>query len=95
LIGASGAIAGVTGAYLMLYPRVKVWALVVMRIPIRLPAVWLLAAWFGLQVFNVATNDDSNVAWWAHIGGFITGAVLVVFFKRASVPLFGAAPRSS
>ena len=92
LIGASGAIAGVTGAYLMLYPRVKIWVLVFMRIPIRLPAIWLLSAWFALQVFNVVMDPASNVAWWAHIGGFIAGAILVVFFKRSSVPLFGAAP---
>jgi len=92
LIGASGAIAGVTGAYLMLYPRAKVWVLVFMRIPLRLPALWILAAWFGLQVFNVAAKDASNIAWWAHIGGFVTGALLVIGFKRPSVPLFGPAP---
>ena len=94
LIGASGAIAGVAGAYLVLYPRVKIWILVLMRIPLRLPALWVLTAWIGLQVFNVTTSNGSNVAWWAHIGGFSAGAVLVVVFKRASVPLFGAAPTS-
>lgn len=94
LIGASGAIAGVTGAYLMLYPRVKIWVVVLMKIPLRLSAIWVLAAWFGFQVFNMFTNTASNVAWWAHIGGFVAGAVLIVVFKRASVPLFGAAPPS-
>lgn len=94
LIGASGAIAGVTGAYVMLYPRVKIWVVVLMKIPLRLSAMWVLAAWFGFQVFNVLTNTASNVAWWAHIGGFIAGAVLIVVFKRTSVPLFGAAPPS-
>jgi rhomboid family protein len=92
LIGASGAIAGVTGAYLMLYPRVKIWVLLFMRIPLRLPAVWVLGAWLALQVYNAATDGTSNVAWWAHIGGFAAGAALIILFKRPSVPLFGAAP---
>ncbi len=92
LIGASGAIAGVTAAYLMLYPRVKIWVLILMRIPLRLSAMWVLGAWIAMQIFNVATDTASNVAWWAHIGGFATGLVLVAFFKRSTVPLFGGAP---
>ncbi len=95
LIGASGAIAGVTGAYLMLYPRVKIWVLLFMRIPLRLQAVWVLGAWFAFQIYSAVTEDTSNIAWWAHIGGFLAGAALVVLFKRPSVPLFGAAPPSS
>jgi len=94
LIGASGAIAGVTGAYIMLYPKVKVWVFVLMKIPLRLSAVWILAAWFALQVFYVVTDVTANVAWWAHIGGFVAGAALVVVFKRPAVTLFGAAPIS-
>lgn len=95
LIGASGAIAGVTGAYLMLYPRVKIWVVVLLKIPVRLPALWVLGAWIALQVFNVVTDDASNIAWWAHIGGFAAGIILVILFKRSSVPLFGAAPDAS
>ncbi len=92
LIGASGAVAGITGAYLILYPRVKVWVFILMKIPVRLSALWILVAWFALQVFYVVTNNSSNVAWWAHIGGFAAGAILVSVFKRSAVPLFGAAP---
>jgi rhomboid family protein len=89
LVGASGAVAGVIAAYLMLHPRVKVWVLVLMRIPLRLSAFWLLGFWVALQVFNLAiAAPDDNVAWWAHIGGLIAGAVLVIFLRRDGVPLF-------
>ncbi|MHA1525263.1 MAG: rhomboid family intramembrane serine protease [Alphaproteobacteria bacterium] len=90
LIGASGAVAGVVAAYLILYPRVKVWVLVLMRIPLRLPAVYLLSAWIILQVFNALLADESDqIAWWAHVGGLAAGAVLVLVLKRDDVPVFG------
>ena len=88
LVGASGGIAGVLGAYLMLHPRVKVIVFVLFRVPLRLPAYWVLGFWAGLQVFYVVAGSGGNTAWWAHIGGFVAGAILVVFFKRDSVPLF-------
>ncbi len=88
LIGASGAISGVLGAYLLLHPRVKVLVLVMFRVPLRLPAYWVLGFWIGLQIFNVLSGSGGNTAWWAHIGGFITGMVLIPFFKFDSVPLF-------
>ncbi len=88
LIGASGAISGVLGAYLMLHPRVKILVLVLARIPLRLPAFLLIGAWLGLQVFNVVSGSGGNTAWWAHLGGFVAGVLLVPFFKRASIPLF-------
>ena len=88
LIGASGAVSGVLGAYLMLHPRVKVLILVLYRVPLRLPAFLIIAAWLGLQIFNVIGESTSNTAWWAHIGGFAAGVMLIPFFKRASVPLF-------
>ncbi|NWH07600.1 MAG: rhomboid family intramembrane serine protease [Alphaproteobacteria bacterium] len=90
LIGASGAIAGVVGAYLMLFPRAGVWSLILMRIPVKLPAYIVLGAWVAVQVYFIAAMDQSGTAWWAHAGGFITGAVLTPFFKRQSVPLFGS-----
>lgn len=90
LVGASGAAAGVVGAYLMLHPRVKVWVLVLGRIPLRLSAMWVLGAWIAFQVFNVAFNADAGVSWVAHIGGFVAGTVLVVLLKRRSVALFDA-----
>lgn len=90
LIGASGAIAGVVGAYLMLYPRAAVWSLILMRIPVKLPAWIVLGAWVAVQVYFISTMDQSGTAWWAHAGGFIAGVVLTPVFKRPAVPLFGS-----
>lgn len=92
LIGASGATAGVIGAYIMLYPKVKVWSLAFMRIPLRLPAYWVIGAWVVTQVIFIAVGIEDGTAWWAHIGGFIAGVLLVVIFKRSNQPLFGGAP---
>lgn len=88
LIGASGATAGIIAAYLMLHPHVKIWVLALGRIPLRLSARWVLGAWILLQFYNVVVNQDSNVAWSAHIGGLITGAILVLVLRRRGVPLF-------
>ena len=93
LVGASGAIAGVLGAYLMLHPRVKVIVLVGMRVPLRLRAYWVIGFWVALQVFFVATNTGGNTAWWAHIGGFITGVILIPFLKLPAIPLFDRSPK--
>jgi membrane associated rhomboid family serine protease len=75
LIGASGAVSGVLGAYALLYPRARVWILLFMRLPLRIGAMWVLGGWFLLQVFNAyfGAVGAQAVAWWAHIGGFITG----------------------
>ena len=86
MVGASGAISGVMGAYLVLYPRVKVLALVFNRIPLRLPAYVLLVGWIVFQLFSA--SGGGSTAWWAHIGGFLTGAVLVIPFRYKTVPLF-------
>jgi membrane associated rhomboid family serine protease len=88
MIGASGAVAGVIGAYLVLHPHVRAWVLVLGPIPIRLPAAWLILAWVGFQLWNAATDTEGSVAWWAHLGGFLTGAGLVVPMRRRGVPLF-------
>ncbi|MEM6666403.1 MAG: rhomboid family intramembrane serine protease [Pseudomonadota bacterium] len=88
LVGASGAVAGVIAAYLILHPRVKVWVLALGRIPLRLPAFVVLGLWVAIQIFNVVAPSDAPVAWWAHIGGLIAGAVLVVFMRRPGVLLF-------
>ncbi len=87
LIGASGAIAGILGAYLMLHPRVKVLVLVFKGIPLRLPAYLIIGFWVGLQIFNVINGSPGNTAWWAHIGGFVCGMLLIPLFKYRSVPL--------
>lgn len=88
LIGASGGVSGVLGAYLVLHPRVRIILLVLLKIPLMLPAYLMIGCWIGLQVFNILFVDEGNVAWWAHIGGFIAGMVMIPFFKRSSVPLF-------
>ncbi|MFO1114891.1 MAG: rhomboid family intramembrane serine protease [Beijerinckiaceae bacterium] len=87
LVGASGAIAGVMGAYLMIRPCAHVNVLVFIRvIPIR--AMWVIAAWTVFQIWHVLAPGDGNVAWWAHIGGLLAGAALTVFVRRPGVGLF-------
>jgi len=90
LIGASGAIAGIIGAYVMLYPRVWMWTLAFMRIPLKLPAFVVIGAWIATQIFFVYAGIDDGTAWWAHLGGLAAGALLVVVFKRPEQPLFAA-----
>ncbi len=91
-VGASGAISGVLGAYLVLYPRVKVkmlfWFLIFFRV-IRIPAWMVLIWWFAWQVIAalpdlMSVNPDvsGGVAVWAHIGGFLTGVLLVKLFEN-------------
>ncbi|MAG96595.1 MAG: rhomboid family intramembrane serine protease [Alphaproteobacteria bacterium] len=99
MIGASGAIAGVLGAYALLYPRARVLVLVpifVIFFTVRLPALWVLGGWFVLQGINAALADSSGggVAWWAHIGGFVAGLALIWFFKRRSIKLLATPARS-
>jgi membrane associated rhomboid family serine protease len=88
LIGASGAIAGVVVAYLMLHPHVKLWVLAFMRIPLRIPAYIPIALWIVFQVLMLFTQSDDQISWPAHVGGIIAGAMLVPFLKRKSVRLF-------
>ena len=91
MVGASGAIAGVMGAYLVLYPRSRV--LMLFPFPVflfELPAVVFLAMWFLVQFLNginqlpVFEQDaiSGGVAFWAHVMGFVAGLILVVFMKR-------------
>lgn len=89
LIGASGAVSGVIAAYLMLHPHVRVLGLVLKAIPVRIPALWALGAWIGLQVFQAFAGLDASVGWWAHIGGLATGALLTPVFVRRGTVLFG------
>jgi membrane associated rhomboid family serine protease len=82
LVGASGAIAGVLGAYLVLYPRAKVWSLLTFFffLPVRLPAWLVLGSWFVLQYLyfqRAGIAAGSGVAYGAHVIGFIVGALLV------------------
>jgi membrane associated rhomboid family serine protease len=89
MVGASGAISGVMGAYLILYPRVRVFTLVTLGFfltRIALPAWAMLLYWAFLQLasglFTGVTGAQGGVAFWAHIGGFIAGVVLVRVFRR-------------
>ncbi|MCO5064844.1 MAG: rhomboid family intramembrane serine protease [Rhizobiaceae bacterium] len=88
LIGASGAIAGIVAAYLMLHPRVKVWVLAFGRIPLRIPAWISLAAWVALQFGMFLWGGEEQVSFAAHVGGIIAGALLVLVMRRRGVPLF-------
>ena len=88
LIGASGAVAGVIAAYLMLHPHVRVWVLAFKAIPLRISAALALGLWILMQVVMVLLPEAGPVAWWAHIGGLIAGAVLILFMRRPGVPLF-------
>jgi membrane associated rhomboid family serine protease len=87
LIGASGAVSGVVAAYLILYPRVKVWGLFLKGIPLRLPAYWAIGFWFVLQIGAAFFSGDEAVGWFAHLGGFLAGAVLVFVFRRRFDPV--------
>ena len=88
LIGASGAVAGCVSAYLMLHPRVKLWVLAFMRIPLRIPAWIPLILWIAFQFLMFFAQGDDMISWSAHVGGIIAGAVLVLFLRRSGVPLF-------
>jgi len=88
-VGASGAIAGVMGAYFVLYPRAKIWTLIPIFFfvqIIEIPAFIFLGYWILVQfligTFAVSSSLQGGVAWWAHIGGFAAGAILIFIFKK-------------
>jgi membrane associated rhomboid family serine protease len=100
MIGASGAISGVLGAYLLLYPHARVLTLVPFGFfseIVRLPAVLVLGLWFVFQLFSsgAARGAQGGVAFFAHIGGFIAGMVLISLFKYRNVRLFNPASSSA
>jgi len=93
VVGASGALSGVMGAYLLLFPRARVVALVpVFLLPwfVEVPAVVFIGLWFITQIFNgvlslsggAQVGAYGGVAWWAHVGGFLVGLVLAKAFAR-------------
>ena len=93
MVGASGAISGVLGAYLLIYPRARVLVVIPLWFYlelIRLPAGWVLGFWFVLQLVSSILSDNAGggVAFYAHIGGFITGMMLVPVMKHKNVKLF-------
>jgi membrane associated rhomboid family serine protease len=80
LVGASGAIAAVMGAYLVWYPNARVRTLVIMLfiLVVNVPAKWLLAFWFALQFL---TDPNTGVAWVAHVGGFVFGVLVALVIR--------------
>ena len=88
LIGASGAVSGVVIAYLMLYPRVRVFGLAFSFLPLRIPAFVCVGAWVTLQIASALLGGEPEVGWWAHVGGICAGAALTPFLKRPEAPLF-------
>ena len=90
LIGASGAISGVLGAYIMLFPRANVQVFIFPFGLIAIPAMIVLGFYFVMDLFSGLTTSagGGGVAFWAHVGGFVAGVLMVRFFKHAHVPLF-------
>ncbi|MBT5861137.1 MAG: rhomboid family intramembrane serine protease, partial [Alphaproteobacteria bacterium] len=93
MIGASGAIGGVLGAYILLHPHARILVVIPFGflIPLRIPAFVVLGVWFIFQFIATASSsgdEGGGVAYWAHIGGFLAGLVLVLVLKRRDVPLF-------
>jgi membrane associated rhomboid family serine protease len=91
MIGASGAISGVLGAYALRYPKARIHLLVPLfpfiwlwRV-FRVPAVFVLGGWFALQIVSVVAVHNGGVAWFAHIGGFIFGLLMIRFFEKPAL----------
>jgi membrane associated rhomboid family serine protease len=92
MIGASGAVAGVLGAYLILFPRSRIASLVPIFITftlVELPAFIFLIFWFVSQLYSglfaIQGGGASGIAWWAHIGGFLFGMMIALFFRPRNV----------
>ena len=97
MIGASGAISGILGAYLILFPKTKVQVIIplgffMMR---TIPAGWLLGLWIAFQIISGMSSDvaGGGIAWWAHVGGFVAGMALIYPFTRGDLASSGD-PRS-
>ncbi len=93
MVGASGAIGGILGAYMLLYPKAQVLVLIPLGLfahLVRIPAVFVLGFWFVLQFISQALagpQSGGGVAYWAHVGGFVAGALLILFMRRPGVTL--------
>ena len=85
MIGASGAISGILGAYLILFPKkdIKVffWFFIFIKI-FRIPAMYVIGCWIFIQFFSLNNSEESNIAYLAHIGGFIAGIILIIIFRK-------------
>jgi len=85
MLGASGAVSGVLGAYMVLYPRARVWTFFFLLIwwqVLPVPAVYVIGLWIAIQVLNGLTSGQSGggIAWFAHVGGFAAGLLLIFLF---------------
>ncbi len=90
-LGASGAIAGVMGAYMLLFPKARIKTLLILVIfirVVRIPAIIMLGYWILIQILSgfaeFGSRTVSSIAWFAHIGGFIAGFFLIMVMKRSS-----------
>jgi membrane associated rhomboid family serine protease len=95
IIGASGAVSAILGAYILKFPRARVRTLMFIFIFITLinvPAVTFIGIWFFLQLVNSLGAGASNVAWYAHIGGFIFGIATILLFQKRNYPGGGYPP---
>ena len=90
MVGASGAISGVLGAYAIRFPRARVhvfiWFFFFLYTVVKVPALYVLGIWFAMQIFSglAAAGGQSGVAFFAHIGGFIAGLIFIRYFERRS-----------
>ncbi len=85
LVGASGAVSGILGAYLVLFPKARVWILLFLRLPLRIGALWVLGGWFLLQLVSWWMDPgtaETSVAWGAHVGGFVAGLAITFAIRR-------------
>jgi membrane associated rhomboid family serine protease len=85
MVGASGAISGILGAYLILFPFARIKTFIFLGIYwtiARVPAIALLLIWIGLQIWNSVATSVGGTAWFAHIGGFVAGVLLILPFKH-------------
>ncbi len=96
MVGASGAIAGVTGAYFVFYPRARVLMLVPIFLfwdVIQVPAVVFLVLWFATQLaygmISLGGAETGGVAWWAHVGGFASGVIAALLLRQRGRPTLG------
>jgi membrane associated rhomboid family serine protease len=93
MVGASGAVSGIMAAYLLLFPHAKIVTLLFLGIFItfiRISAGWYIGGWFVMQAIQglASSPDGGGVAWWAHIGGFIAGLILLPLMKKPRQTLF-------
>ncbi|MEX0808071.1 MAG: rhomboid family intramembrane serine protease [Dongiaceae bacterium] len=105
MIGASGAVSAVMGAYLLLHPRARVLMLAFNVVPILAPAALVVGADIMLNAYmaweaahsirGLANSEAAGIAWWAHIGGFVAGMALIAVLRRRDVALFQPAPAAA